>query len=119
MLPDTPDVQTVLFGEAGVAAGLLGDTTRKVVVDMRSISPMAAKTFAQQINALGADCIDVPVSGGDVGARAASLTIMCGGEPAVFERVLPLLQLMGKTSCGWVATVTGKPPRWPTRSSWR
>ena len=119
MLPDTADVHAVLFGEAGVAAGLLADTTRKVVVDMHSISPMATKTVAQPINALGADSIDAPVSGGDVAAIAASLTIMCGGEPAVFERVLPLLQLMGKTSCGWVATVTGKPPKSPTKLSWR
>jgi 3-hydroxyisobutyrate dehydrogenase-like beta-hydroxyacid dehydrogenase len=67
-----------------------------VIVDMSSISPMATKAFAQKINALGADYIDAPVSGGEVGAKAASLTIMCGGEQAVFERVLPLLQLMGK-----------------------
>ncbi len=98
MLPDTPDVEAVLFGEHGVAQGLQGQqgTPRKVVVDMSSISPMATKTFAQRINALGADYIDAPVSGGEVGAKAASLTIMCGGDPAVFERVQPLLALMGK-----------------------
>jgi len=77
-------------------AGLAGDGARKVVVDMSSISPMATKIFAQRINALGADYIDAPVSGGEVGAKAASLTIMCGGDAAVFERVRPLLEKMGK-----------------------
>jgi 2-hydroxy-3-oxopropionate reductase len=98
MLPDTPDVETVLFGANGVAAGLQADAggARKVVIDMSSISPMATKAFAQKINALGADYIDAPVSGGEVGAKAASLTIMCGGDAAVFERVRPLLEKMGK-----------------------
>jgi len=96
MVPDTPDVEQVLFGPGGVAEALPGESGRKVVVDMSSISPMATKAFATQINALGADYVDAPVSGGEVGAKAASLTIMCGAEPAVFERVLPLLQLMGK-----------------------
>jgi 2-hydroxy-3-oxopropionate reductase len=96
MVPDTPDVEAVLFGAHGVAAGLAGGTARKTIVDMSSISPMATKRFAQQINALGADYIDAPVSGGEVGAKAASLTIMCGGDEAVFERVRPLLALMGK-----------------------
>ena len=99
MLPDTPDVEAVLFGEGGVAEGLKGaggGGARKVVVDMSSISPMATKAFAQRINALGADYIDAPVSGGEVGAKAASLTIMCGGDPAVFERVRPLFEKMGK-----------------------
>jgi 2-hydroxy-3-oxopropionate reductase len=89
------DVEAVLFGENGVAAGLAG-AARKVVVDMSSISPMATKAFARRINELGADYIDAPVSGGEVGAKAASLTIMCGGEEAVFERVKPLLEKMGK-----------------------
>ncbi len=96
MLPDTPDVEAVLFGEGGVAAGLRGSGTRKVVVDMSSISPMATKDFAARINQAGADYIDAPVSGGEVGAKAASLTIMCGGDPAVFEKVRPLLETMGK-----------------------
>jgi 2-hydroxy-3-oxopropionate reductase len=96
MVPDTPDVEAVLFGAHGVAAGLAGGTARKTIVDMSSISPMATKRFAQQINALGADYIDAPVSGGEVGAKAASLTIMCGGDEAAFERVRPLLALMGK-----------------------
>lgn len=95
MLPDTPDVETVLFGANGVAAGLQG-SKGKVVMDMSSISPTATKAFAQKLKALGADYVDAPVSGGEVGAKAASLTIMCGGEPAVFERVKPLLEKMGK-----------------------
>jgi 2-hydroxy-3-oxopropionate reductase len=93
MLPDTPDVDTVLFGKHGVAAGL---TPGKTVVDMSSISPVDTKAFAQKINALGCQYMDAPVSGGEVGAKAASLTIMVGAEEATFATVLPLLQLMGK-----------------------
>ena len=93
MLPDTPDVETVLFGANGVAAGL---TAGKTVVDMSSISPMATKDFARRIDELGCDYLDAPVSGGEVGARAASLTIMVGGPQATFNRIKPLLELMGK-----------------------
>ena len=93
MVPDTPDVQTVLFADDGVAAGL---TKGKTVVDMSSISPIETKEFAKRINALGCDYLDAPVSGGEVGAKAGSLTIMVGGEPAVFEKVKPLFELMGK-----------------------
>jgi len=93
MLPDTPDVASVLFGPLGVAEGL---TKGKTVVDMSSISPMETKAFAQKINALGCDYLDAPVSGGEVGAKAASLTIMVGGPEAVFERVKPLFEKMGK-----------------------
>ena len=96
MVPDTPDVERVLFGPGGVAESLPGDGQRKVVVDMSSISPIATKAFAEKIRGLGADYVDAPVSGGEVGAKAASLTIMCGAEPAVFERVKPLLEKMGK-----------------------
>jgi 2-hydroxy-3-oxopropionate reductase len=97
MLPDTPDVEAVLFGKSGIAEGLSGGgSPRKTIVDMSSISPMATKAFAQRLAALGADFIDAPVSGGEVGAKAASLTIMCGGDAAVFERVRPLLEKMGK-----------------------
>jgi len=96
MVPDTPDVEAVLFGAGGIAEALPGDGPRKVVVDMSSISPIATKAFAEKIRALGADYVDAPVSGGEVGAKAASLTIMCGAEPAVFERVKPLLEKMGK-----------------------
>ena len=93
MLPDTPDVETVLFGEDGVAAGL---SKGKTVVDMSSISPIETKAFAKRINALGCDYLDAPVSGGEVGAKAASLTIMVGGPEAAFERIKPLFELMGK-----------------------
>lgn len=93
MVPDTPDVEKVLFGENGVAKGL---SKGKVVVDMSSIDPIATKAFAKKINELGCDYIDAPVSGGEVGAKAASLTIMVGGEQAVFDKVKPLFELMGK-----------------------
>ncbi len=93
MLPDTPDVAKVLFGDQGVASGL---TAGKTVVDMSSISPMDTKVFAQKIHALGCDYLDAPVSGGEVGARAASLTIMVGGPQAAFDLVKPLFELMGK-----------------------
>jgi 2-hydroxy-3-oxopropionate reductase len=95
MVPDTPDVEKVLFGENGVAQGLKG-AKGKVVVDMSSIDPMATKEYAKKINALGCDYVDAPVSGGEVGAKAASLTIMVGADEAVFERVKPLFELMGK-----------------------
>ncbi len=93
MVPDTPDVEAVLFGEHGVAKGL---SKGKTVVDMSSISPIETKTFAAKINALGCDYLDAPVSGGEVGAKAASLTIMVGGPEATFEKVKPLFALMGK-----------------------
>jgi 2-hydroxy-3-oxopropionate reductase len=93
MVPDTPDVEQVLFGDNGVAAGL---AKGKTVVDMSSISPIETKAFAKKINALGCEYIDAPVSGGEVGAKAASLTIMVGGPQATFDKVLPLFQLMGK-----------------------
>jgi 2-hydroxy-3-oxopropionate reductase len=96
MVPDTPDVELVLFGPNGVAQGLQAQTPRKVVIDMSSIDPMATKTFAQRINTLGADYLDAPVSGGEVGAKAGSLTIMVGGAAEVFERVRPVFELMGK-----------------------
>ena len=93
MVPDTPDVQDVLFSEYGVASGL---AKGKTVVDCSSIDPIATRGFALQIEALGCDYLDAPVSGGEVGAKAASLTIMVGGKPAAFERVRPLFELMGK-----------------------
>jgi 2-hydroxy-3-oxopropionate reductase len=93
MVPDTPHVEAVLFGENGVANGL---SKGKTVVDMSSISPLATKEFAQKIAALGCDYLDAPVSGGEVGAKAASLTIMVGGSEAAFAKVKPLFELMGK-----------------------
>ncbi len=96
MVPDTPDVQKVLFGEGGIASALASSGKGKAVVDMSSISPIETKEFAKQIEATGADWLDAPVSGGEVGAKAASLTIMVGGKDEVFARLQPLLALMGK-----------------------
>ena len=93
MLPDTPDVAKVLFGDDGVAAGI---TKGKTVVDMSSISPIETKDFAKRINALGCDYLDAPVSGGEVGAKAASLTIMVGASDEAFARIKPLFELLGK-----------------------
>ncbi|MEP7099552.1 MAG: 2-hydroxy-3-oxopropionate reductase, partial [Burkholderiales bacterium] len=93
MVPDTPDVAAVLFGDDGVANGL---SKGKTVVDMSSISPIETKDFARRINALGCDYLDAPVSGGEVGAKAGTLTIMVGGPDTAFERIKPLFELMGK-----------------------
>jgi 2-hydroxy-3-oxopropionate reductase len=93
MVPDTPDVKSVLFDPQGVAEGL---SPGKTVVDMSSISPLETKLFAKAINEKGCDYLDAPVSGGEVGARAGSLTIMVGGAEAAFARVRPLFELLGK-----------------------
>ncbi|MBR3369515.1 MAG: 2-hydroxy-3-oxopropionate reductase [Rhodobacteraceae bacterium] len=92
MLPDTPDVDDVLFGPDGVAAGLQEGA---LVIDMSSISPVATKDFAARIEALGADWLDAPVSGGEMGAKNAALTIMAGGTDAAFGRARPVLETMG------------------------
>ncbi|KIO49657.1 2-hydroxy-3-oxopropionate reductase [Nitrosospira sp. NpAV] len=94
MLPDTPDVERVLFGENGVAEGL---TPGKIVVDMSSISPIETRVFAARINQLGCDYVDAPVSGGDIGAKNATLTIMTGATETVFEKVKPVFELLGKS----------------------
>ena len=93
MVPDTPDVEKVLFGEHGVAQGL---SAGKIVVDMSSISPIETKTFARRINELGCQYLDAPVSGGEVGAKNATLSIMVGGPEDAFNKVKPLFELMGK-----------------------
>jgi len=93
MVPDTPHVAAALFDANGVAEGL---SRGKIVVDMSSISPVETKKFAQRINDLGCEYLDAPVSGGEVGAKAASLTIMVGGSATAFEKVKPLLEVMGK-----------------------
>lgn len=93
MVPDTPDVHNVLFADDGVAKGL---TAGKLVIDMSSISTLDTQAFAKQINALGCDYLDAPVSGGEVGARDATLTIMVGGPQKAFERAKPLFDLMGR-----------------------
>ncbi len=94
MVPDTPDVEAVLFGTNGVAEGL---SAGKTVVDMSSIAPVATKAFAKKINELGCDYLDAPVSGGEVGAKNAALTIMVGGPQATFEKIKPLFEVMGKS----------------------
>src|SRR5712691_9862002 len=93
MVPDTPDVKSVLFDPGGIAEGL---SPGKIVVDMSSISPIETKIFAAEINKKGCDYLDAPVSGGEVGAKAASLTIIVGGPEHAFEKVKPLFDLMGK-----------------------
>ena len=93
MVPDTPDVENVLFASNGVAEGLKPGT---LVIDMSSISPIDTKAFAKKINALGCDYLDAPVSGGEVGAKQATLTIMVGGPEAAFARAKPLFEAMGK-----------------------
>ncbi|GGD51995.1 2-hydroxy-3-oxopropionate reductase [Caballeronia grimmiae] len=93
MVPDTPDVANVLFADDGVAHGL---TRGKLVIDMSSISPLDTQEFAKKINALGCDYLDAPVSGGEVGAREATLTIMVGGPQKSFDIAKPLFELMGK-----------------------
>ena len=93
MVPDTPDVANVLFADDGVAKGL---TKGKLVIDMSSISPLDTQEFAKKINALGCDYLDAPVSGGEVGAREATLTIMVGGPERSFDIAKPLFDLMGK-----------------------
>ena len=93
MVPDTPHVEAALFNDGGIAAGL---SAGKIVVDMSSISPIATKGFAERVNALGCQYLDAPVSGGEVGARNATLSIMVGGPVATFEAVRPLFELMGK-----------------------
>ncbi|MBI3529144.1 MAG: 2-hydroxy-3-oxopropionate reductase [Betaproteobacteria bacterium] len=93
MVPDTPDVEKVLFGKDGVAEGL---SSGKIIVDMSSISPIETKVFADRIKKAGADYVDAPVSGGEVGAKNAALTIMVGASETAFAKVKPLFELMGK-----------------------
>ena len=94
MLPDTPDVEQVLFGADGVAGGL---SPGKTVIDMSSIAPLATKDFAARIAERGGAYLDAPVSGGEVGAKNAALSIMVGGEAETFARAEPLFAAMGKT----------------------
>lgn len=94
MLPNTPDVQSVIFGPEGLAAAL---GPGKLVIDMSSISPGATRDFARRVTSLGAQYLDAPVSGGETGAKAGTLTIMVGGPQESFARALPLFQLVGKS----------------------
>lgn len=93
MLPDTPDVEGALFGIDGVDESLKPGT---LVIDMSSISPSATKTFAKRIEEQGCDYLDAPVSGGEVGAVQATLTVMVGGRPEAFERARPIFEVLGK-----------------------
>jgi 2-hydroxy-3-oxopropionate reductase len=93
MVPDTPDVEAALFGKDGIAEGVKSGA---IVVDMSSISPIATKEFAKKLAEKGVKMLDAPVSGGQVGAENAALSIMVGGEPAVFEQIKPYFELMGK-----------------------
>jgi len=93
MVPDTPDVEAVLFGKDGVAEGVRSGS---IVVDMSSVSPLATKEFAKKLAAMGVKMLDAPVSGGQVGAQNATLSIMVGGEPKIFEQIKPYFELMGK-----------------------
>lgn len=112
MVPDTPQVEEVLFGEHGCAKTSLQG---KTIVDMSSISPIETKRFAQRVNEMGADYLDAPVSGGEIGAREGTLSIMVGGEQKVFDRVKPLFDILGKNSPWWAAMGMGKPVRWLTK----
>jgi len=93
MVPDTPDVEVVLFGKEGLAEGLKPGA---IVVDMSSISPIATKEFAKRLAAMGIKMLDAPVSGGQVGAENATLSIMVGGPVDVFHQIKPYFELMGK-----------------------
>ena len=94
MVADAPDVREVIFGDDGVAAGARPGL---VVVDMSTINPNAAREIGAALSAKGIDFLDAPVSGGEVGAINAALTIMVGGSPAAFEKVRPLFEKMGKS----------------------
>ena len=93
MVSDTPDVEAVLFGDHGVAEGIRPGA---IVVDMSTISPTATRAFAVRLRDLGAEMLDAPVSGGDIGAINATLSIMVGGPEAVFEQIQPIFAAMGK-----------------------
>ena len=93
MVPDTPDVEAVIFGAEGVMAGA---TSGNIVVDMSSISPVATKKWAAELESKGVAMLDAPVSGGQLGAEGASLTIMVGGKEETYNTVKPYFELMGK-----------------------
>mgnify|MGYP003336013558 FL=1 len=94
MVTSSQDVESVVLGEEGIAHGLKRGS---VLVDMETISPTVARRVAAELAKQGVDMLDAPVSGGPAGAEAATLAIMAGGKPEVFERVKPLFACMGKT----------------------
>src|SRR5687767_15433677 len=93
-VPDTPDVEAVVAGERGILSAARAGL---IVVDHSTISPSAARRLNDQLSARGATLLDAPVSGGDVGARNATLSIMVGGDEAAFARTRPLFERLGKT----------------------
>jgi 3-hydroxyisobutyrate dehydrogenase len=102
---DTPDVGAVLLGETGVRESARPGL---IVVDHSTISPGATRGFAEKLAIFGTTLLDAPVSGGDVGARNATLSIMVGGDETAFEKVSPLLKVMGKTITHCGASGTGQ-----------
>jgi len=92
IVSDTPDVEQVIFGENGLECGL---SSGKIVIDMSTISAEATRGFAERLAKQGVCLLDAPVSGGDIGAINATLTIMVGGDAAAFEKCVPLLKTMG------------------------
>ncbi len=115
MVPDTPDVEAVLFGPGGVAEGL---SRGKLVIDMSSISPTATKEYAKRVNALGCDYLDAPVSGGEVGAKQATLTIMVAARKRPSPAPSRCSRRWARTSPWSARTARARPPKLPTRSSW-
>jgi 2-hydroxy-3-oxopropionate reductase len=93
-LPDTPDVEQVVLGENGILEGAHGGL---VYVDNSTIKPAAARRIAERLAVKGVSALDAPVSGGDIGARKGTLTVMVGGEASALEKVMPIFQAMGKT----------------------
>lgn len=94
---DTPDVESVLFGEQGVTIATAEQLSGLIVVDHSTICPIVTKQFAERLLEQGVTLIDAPVSGGDVGAQTGTLSIMCGGDPKAFEQVKPLLKIVGES----------------------
>lgn len=112
MVPDTQDVDAVLFGPGGAASGL---SENSLLIDMSSIAPVATRDFAERVRKLGARYLDAPVSGGEVGAKGGTLTIMVGGDAEDFERAMPIFEVMGKNithvgpvGCGQVVKVANQ-----------
>jgi 3-hydroxyisobutyrate dehydrogenase len=93
---DTPDVEAILFSETGVLAGI-DPANAPIIVDHSTINPVATQEFAKKLQDKGVEFVDAPVSGGDVGARNATLSIMVGGSPSAFETCKPMFEKVGKS----------------------
>jgi 3-hydroxyisobutyrate dehydrogenase len=94
---DTPDVEAVIFGENGILAGINKHGKKPVIIDHSTINPVATQAFAKRLQEQGIEFVDAPVSGGDVGARNATLSIMVGGSPEAFETCKPMFEKVGKS----------------------